>query len=163
MNILNGITNTHTATLYFKASLVSPPVSYTASSTNLGSLAPGQSGFFIFTPERHPPTLTGGKYDEALTFRIDAYTDSGYSAAYANQTLSVAIHHFDHADVAWTVVEHAAFDNDLCGWNHIGGYGNPIEPTHFYSSPACMRMSFYSTGSNYYPSTATKTQHWSNN
>jgi hypothetical protein len=108
--------------LYFKASLVSPPAAYTSSSTNLGSLAPGQSGFFIFTPERHPPTLTGGEYYETLTFRIDAYTDSGYSAAYANQTLSVSVHHFDHADAAWTVVEHAAFDNDLCGWNHIGGY-----------------------------------------
>ena len=157
MNIILGITNTHTATLYFKASISSPPAAYTSSSTNLGSLAAGQSGFFVFVPARHLPTLTAGEYDETLTFRVDAYTDAGYSAAYANQTLSVSVHHFDHADASWTVVEHAAFDNDLCGWNHVGGYGNPIDPMHFYSSPASLRMSFYSTGSNYGPGTATKT------
>jgi hypothetical protein len=157
MNILLGIANTHTATLYFKVSIASPPADYSVSSSNLGSLAAGQSGFFVFTPVRAMPALTAGEYDETLTLRVDAYTDSGYSAAYANKTLSVAVHHFDHADAAWTVVEHAAFDNDLCGWNHIGGYGNPIDPTHFYSSPASMRMSYYSTGSNYYPGTATKT------
>jgi hypothetical protein len=159
MNIILGITNTHTATLYFKASITSPPAAYTSSSTNLGSLAPGQSGFFVFAPARHPPTLTAGEYDETLTFRIDAYTDAGYSAAYANQTLSVAIHHFDHADAAWTVVEHAAFDSDLCGWTYAGGFSgtNPIDPTHFYSSPASMKVMFLSGGgSSYCPGTATK-------
>ena len=160
MNILLGITNTHTATLYFKASISSPPAAYTSSSTNLGSLAAGQSGFFVFVPARHPPTLTAGEYDETLTFRVDAYTDAGYSAAYANQTLSVAIHHFDHADASWTVVEHAAFDNDVCGWSVAvqGVQGNPISPVHFYSSPASLRMAYLSVGGgNYQPGTATKT------
>jgi hypothetical protein len=150
MNILNGITNTHTATLYFKASLVSPPASYTASSTNLGSLAAGQSGFFIFTPERHLPTLTGGEYDETITFRIDAYTDSGYTAAYANQTLSVNIHHFDHADAAWTVIEHADFNYDLCGWTRAGVYYYEIVNDHFYSSPGSVAVSYNGYGSSSY-------------
>jgi hypothetical protein len=103
--------------LYFKASIVSPPGDYSVSSTNLGSLAPGQSGFFIFTPVRAMPALTAGEYDETLTLRIDAYTDSGYSAAYANQTLGVMVHHFNHADASWTVIEHADFDDDTFqGW-----------------------------------------------
>jgi hypothetical protein len=158
MNIILGITNTHTATLYFKASITSPPADYTSSSTNLGSLAAGQSGFFVFTPARHPPTLTAGEYDETLTFRIDAYTDADYSTAYANQTLSVAIHHFDHTDPSWTVVEHAAFDNDVCGWTVAvqGVQDNPISPVHFYSSPASLRMAYYH-GAQYVPGTATKT------
>ncbi len=155
-----GITNTHpSATLYFKVSIVSPPADYSISSTNLGSLAPGASGFFTFTPTRSKPTLTAGEYDETLTLRIDAYTDSGYSAAYANQTLSTNIHHFDHTDASWTVVEHADFTNDFCGWSIVGGIGgeNLIVNTHFYSSPSALKMSFMSTGSSYYPGTATKT------
>jgi len=102
--------------------------------------------------------LTAGEYDETLTLRVDAYTDSGYSVAYANQTLSSDVHHFDHTDAPWTVVEHAAFDNDVCGWTYIGGFGgsNPISPEHFYSSPAGLKMMFYSTGSSYGPGTATK-------
>ena len=159
LNILLGITNTHPATtLYFKASIVTPPADYSVSSTNLGSLAPGASGFFIFTPVRAKPTLTAGEYDETLNFRIDAYTDAGYSAAYANKTLSTAIHHFDHSDASWTVIEHADFTNDECGWAHVHFYADPpVDPTHFYSSPASLKMSFYSTGSSYGPGTATKT------
>jgi hypothetical protein len=159
LNILLGITNTHPATtLYFKASIVTPPADYSVSSTNLGSLAPGASGFFIFTPVRAKPTLTAGEYDETLTLRIDAYTDAGYSAAYANKTLSTAIHHFDHSDASWTVIDHADFTNDECGWAHVHFYGDPpVDPTHFYSSPASLKMSFYSTGSSYGPGTATKT------
>ena len=159
LNILLGITNTHPATtLYFKASIVTPPADYSVSSTNLGSLAPGASGFFFFTPIRAKPTLTAGEYDETLTLRIDAYTDAGYSAAYANKTLSTAIHHFDHSDASWTVIEHADFTNDECGWAHVHFYADPpVDPTHFYSSPASLKMSFYSTGSSYGPGTATKT------
>jgi hypothetical protein len=104
------------------------------------------------------PALTAGEYDETLTLRVDAYTDSGYSAAYANQTLTVVVHHFDHAHAAWTVVEHADFTNDECGWAHVHFYADPpVDPTHFYSSPASLKMSFYSTGSSYGPGTATKT------
>ena len=33
----------------------------------------------------------------------------------------------------------------------------PVDPTHFYSSHACLKMGFYSTGSSYGPGTATKT------
>ena len=160
LNILLGITNTHpTNTLYFKASIATPPADYSVAYTNLGSLAPGASGFFIFTPVRAKPTLTAGEYDETLSFRIDAYTDAGYSSAYANQTLSVIVHHFDHTDASWTVLEHADFTNDVCGWTYVGGFGgtNPIVSTHFYSSPAAVQMSFTSYGNNYGIGTLTKT------
>ena len=110
LNVLLGISNTHpSSTLYFKASIVSPPADYSVSSTNLGSLAPGANGFFTFKPTRAQPSLTAGEYDETLTLKIDAYTDAGYSVPYANKTLSVTIHHFNHTDAAWTVIEHADF------------------------------------------------------
>ena len=48
MNILLGIANTHTATLYFKVSIVSPPGDYSVSSSNLGSLAAGTKWVFRF-------------------------------------------------------------------------------------------------------------------
>jgi len=72
------------------------------------------------------PALTAGEYDETLTLRVDAYTDSSYSAAYANQTLTVVVHHFDHAHAAWTVVEHADFTNDECGWAHVHFYATHL-------------------------------------
>jgi hypothetical protein len=124
MNIPIGITNTHpSATLYFKVSIVSPPAAYSVSSTNLGSLAVGTSAIFTFTPVRALPTLTAGEYDETLTFRVDAYTDSGYSAAYANQTLSVTIHHFNHIDASWTIIAHDTWDNGTTeGWSTDGNY-----------------------------------------
>ena len=111
MNILIGIADTNpSATLYFKVSIVSPPAAYSVSSTNLGSLAVGASAIFTFTPVRALPTLTAGEYDETLTFRVDSYTDSGYSAAYTNQTLSVTIHHFNHTDGSWTATAHDTFE-----------------------------------------------------
>ena len=61
------------------------------------------------------PTLTAGEYDETLTFRITAYTDSGYSSEYAHQDLSVNIHHFNHADGSWSVINHTSFDDDTMG------------------------------------------------
>ena len=131
--------NTHpSTTLYFKASIVSPPADYSVSSTNLGSLAPGANAVFTFTPVRAQPSLSAGEYDEPLTFRIDAYTDAGYSAPYANQTLSVTIHHFNHTDASWTVISHDTFDGaDQDGWGGINVYRtSPGMP--FYSSPAAL-------------------------
>jgi hypothetical protein len=146
MNIPAGIANTHpSATLYFKMSIVSPPADYSVSTQNLGSLLPGANGFFIFSPVRATPTLTAGEYDETLTFRVDAYTDSGYSAAYANQTLSLTVHHFDHLDASWTVLDHTSFDDgSMQGWDTNGFYADdstgtqsPIirTSTKFLSSP----------------------------
>ena len=116
MNIPIGISNSHpTQTLYFKASIISPPADYAIYSTNLGSLAHGANSFFYFTPLRAMPTLTAGEYDETVTFRITAYTDAGYSSEYAHQDLSVNIHHFNHADGSWSVINHTTFDDDTMG------------------------------------------------
>jgi hypothetical protein len=121
MKIPIGIANTHpSATLYFKVSIVLPPAAYSVSFTNLGSLAIGSSAIFTFTPERSLPTLTAGEYDETLTLRVDAYTDPGYTVAYANQTLNVTIHHFNHTDGSWIVVRHDTFDGaDNDGWGGV--------------------------------------------
>ena len=123
LNIPIAISNTHpTQTLYFKASIVSPPSDYTSSSTNLGGLAHGAVGWFFFTPIRNLPTLAAGEYDETLTFRIDAYTDSGYTVTYTNKTLAVTIHHFNHADGSFTVLNHAGFDDSTWGgWTNQNG------------------------------------------
>ena len=149
MNIPVGIANTHpSATLYFKMSIVSPPADYSVSTQNLGSLAPGANSIFPFSPVRAKPTLTAGEYNETLTFRVDAYTDAGYSAAYANQTLSVTLHHFDHSDASWTVLDHTTFDDgSMQGWDMNGFYAddvgtqNPIlrTSTRFLSSPYALQ------------------------
>lgn len=127
LNIPIGIANTHpSATLYFKASIVTPPAGYTNYVQNLGSIANGASAILVFSVNRAMPTLTAGEYDETVTFRIDAYTDSGYSVAYANQTLSVTVHHFDHTDSSWTVIDHATFDDSTDdGYLYDGNYYPP--------------------------------------
>jgi hypothetical protein len=118
LNVPIGIANTHpTQTLYFKISILSPPAAYSVSSTNFGFLTVGQSAIFVFTAVRNQPTLTAGEFDETLTFQVDAYTDSDYTAFYANQTLSVTIHHFNHTDASWTILGHYDFDDGTTqGW-----------------------------------------------
>ena len=160
MKIPIGIANTHpSATLYFRVSIVSPPAAYSVSSTNLGSLVFGTSGIYTFAPVRALPTLTAGEYDETLTFRVDAYTDSGYSAAYANQTLSVTIHHFNHTDGSWTVIAHDTFDDGgTNGWATSGTYveagayaffAERQTTLGFLSSPYAMHVSAPITGKGY--------------
>jgi hypothetical protein len=152
MNVPIGISNTHpSSTLYFKASLVSPPSGFSNYVQQLGSVAHGASAIFIFSFQRASPTLTAGEYDESLTFRVDAYTDSGYSVAYANQTLVVIVHHFDHTDASWTIIDHASFDDNTCdGYLYDGNYyppgdfalGQAFNPnpvgTFFLSSPGAL-------------------------
>ena len=124
MNIPIGISNTHPSSqLWFKVSMVSPPAAYSVSSTNLGSLTPGTNGIFTMTPERTQPTLTAGEYDEILTFKVEAFTDSSYSALYADEELSVTVHHFNHTDASWTVIDHSDFDDGTVqGWGTSGYY-----------------------------------------
>jgi hypothetical protein len=118
MNIPIGIGNTHTIPLWYRVSLVAPPAAYTIYTQNLGTVNASSSAIFGLILNRNMPTLTAGEYDETLTFRVDAYTDSGYSVAYANQTLSVNVHHFNHADASWAVLVHSTFDDGtLQGWS----------------------------------------------
>ena len=154
MNILVGVSNTHTATLYFQASLDSPPGDYTASTTNFGALTSGSSAVFTHILTRAMPTLTDDEYDESLDFVISAYTDAGYSDLYATQTLSVDVHHFDHAGATWNIVEHVDFTSSLNGWTL---YGGELSTTHFYSSPSSAKINVYSTGPNYYSGYLQKT------
>jgi hypothetical protein len=136
MNIPVGISNTHTATLYFNCSIQSPPGDYSVSSTNLGALAAGVSGVLPFISERAQPSLTAGEYDETLTFRVTAYTDAGYSSEYAHRDLSVTIHHFNHTDGSWAILYHDTFDaGGTDGWGGINCGLSPSYIAQFYSSP----------------------------
>ena len=122
-------------------------------------MAPGASGFFIFTPVRAKPTLTAGEYDETLTFRIDAYTDAGYSAAYANKTLRSSFIILTTADAFLDCFEHADFTNDVCGWAYVGGFGgaNPIVKRIFILHLQRFRCLLLPTAASYGPGTLTKT------
>lgn len=115
MNIPIGISNTHTATLYFKCEITSPPGDYSDADTNMGSIGAGLNAFLFFRPTRSFPALTNGEYNETLNFRLTAYTDAGYSSAYGYQDLSVTIHHFDHVDGSWTIINHTDFDDSTWG------------------------------------------------
>lgn len=132
MNIPIGIGNTHTIPLWYKVSLVAPPAAYTLYTQNLGTVNASSSAIFTLVLNRNMPTLTAGEYDETLSFRVDAYTDSGYSVPYANQTLAVAVHHFNHTDASWAVLVHSTFDDGtLQGWandtpNSIPGTGSCV-------------------------------------
>ena len=160
MNVPIGISNTHPAsTLYFKASLITPPSGYSNYVQQLGSVANGASAIFIFSFQRASPSLTTGELDETLTFRIDAYTDSGYSVAYANQSLSIGVHHFDHTDASWTVIAHDSFDDGTFdGYSNdygiiesqAGGYAlSGLSSTNFLSSPYSMNCPGGAPGRSY--------------
>jgi hypothetical protein len=147
MNIPIGIANTHTATLYFKATILSAPGDYSDYEIELGSIAMAASTIFTYSPKRAQPSLTNGEYDETITFEIEAFTDSGYSVPYGSKTLSVTVHHFNHTDASWNVVSHDTFDGaDNNGWNGINcgktsAYG-------FLSSP-CAFLCAYDQGQGY--------------
>jgi hypothetical protein len=145
INVLIGVSNNHTATLYFKASMDTPPGAYTSYTTNFGALTSGASGFFTQVLTRAAPTLTAGEYDETVTLTISGYTDSGYSTLYATQTLSVDIHHFNHTDASWTITEHANFSSDLNSWTATmyPALGSGLSTTHFYTSPSSCKMTYY--------------------
>jgi hypothetical protein len=127
MTIPIAVTNTHTAGLYFRASLDSPPLGYTAYSTNFGLCNPGGNiiGYLVLT--RNLPTLTAGEHDESLTIKVEAFTDAGYSVPFGNQSLATTMHHFNHTDGSWTVIGHDNFDDTTVqGWS-ISNTGSPID------------------------------------
>ncbi len=149
MAVMIGISNTYSAGLYFRVRLVSPPAAWLAYQVNLGLLNAGASSIYSPTFARNIPTLTVGEYDETVTMRLEAFSDAGYSVPYGSKDLSVAIHHFDHLDPAWTVIDHSDFNVDACGWTGWSSTWGGIRTDQFYSSPSSMRVSFvgsYSTG-----------------
>jgi len=153
--VMIGISNTYTAGLYFRVRLVSPPADYTIYQVNLGLLNAGNSSIYspIFT--RNIPTLTAGEFDETVTMRLEAFSDAGYSIPYGSKDLSVAVHHFDHLDPAWTVLEHADFNGSMNGWSLSSAQGG-YDTTYFYSSPSSVRVT-YTGSSNYGPGYLKKT------
>jgi hypothetical protein len=152
LNIVISITNTYSATLYFQASLVTPPEGYTNTSANLGAITAGANTIFTFSPTRAQPSLTTGEYDEELTIKIEAFTDSGYTSSAGSQTVVQDIYHFDHTDGSWTVLNHATFDsNTYDGWNVTqvasfeGGIAEPFMLTSSsYLTPFYALTSMYS-------------------
>lgn len=162
INIPIGITNNETFTLYFRVLLVSPPAEYSNTSKDLGSLAAGASAFFIFDPTRTLPTLTAGEFDEALTIRIEAYTDAGYTNLYGSADLATTIHFFDSLDPAWTMIYRDTFDDgSIEGWLSESGrtadptfgpaYGYDLHAndTHYISAPYALRNGVSSDYTNY--------------
>ena len=150
MAVIIGISNTYSAGLYFRVRLVSPPAGFIVYQVNLGLLNAGNSSFYspIFT--RNIPTLTAGEFDETVTMRLEAFTDAAYSIPYGSKDLPVTIHHFNHLDPAWTVIEHADFNYDLCGWTRSGVYYYEIVNDNFYSSPGSVAVSYNGYGSSSY-------------
>ena len=142
-----GITNNENITLYFKATLVSPPADWSNYDQQLGSVDSGATSTFIYTPKRAQPTLTNGEYDETITLKIQAYTDDTYSTLYGEQTVDLTVHFFDHEDSSWTVLYHDDFDDGTTqGWGSksaedftpLTGYGcsaPKTSNTHYISSP----------------------------
>jgi hypothetical protein len=59
---------------------------------------------------------------------------------YANQTLAVPVHHFNHADPSWNVVAHDTFDGaDQDSWAETNVIRTaPADP--FYSSPVALQV-----------------------
>jgi hypothetical protein len=175
-NMPIAISNAESVTLWFKAELVSPPADYISYSQHLGSLAASISGYFIFTFTRNMPTLTDGELDEALTIRVTAYTDSGYSVLYGHADSLATIHFFNSYDPAWTMLYHDTFDDgtvqswvagdetvypliDLGYWSTaqcaVCDFAFLSAPyclgiTHFYnppySTPRCAKKTFTVTG-----------------
>ncbi len=135
MNIPIGIANTSAIELWYKISVVSAPADYTVSSQELGSISASASNIFAFTLNRDMPTLTNGEFDETLDFKIEAFTDSGYSVPYGDIILSVPIHHFNHVDPSWSVIDHSDFDDGTKqGWEITNGVVDGSLPHSGFSS-----------------------------
>ena len=147
MNIPIGIVNTHTATLYFKVTILSAPGDYSNYALALGSIAAAGSTVFTYSPTRAQPSLTAGEYSETIDVEIQAFTDSGYSTPYGSKTLSVAVHHFNHTDGSWSVLYHDTFDGaDNDGW---GGTNCGKTSAYGFLSSPCAFMCAYDQNQGY--------------
>jgi hypothetical protein len=126
-----GIANTHTARLYFRATL-SVAGSYSNYDRQLGYVDSQASKMFIYTLNRAMPSLTNGEFDESVTIQIHAYTDDGYSNEVISDSLSLTFHYIDHTHPSWTVLDHSNFDNYNPGiWGELIEY-NCLDIGAFY-------------------------------
>ena len=155
-----GIANTYTAGLYFRVSLVSPPAAYSYHQNDLGLVGAGGSQIFGVLLTRTLPTLTAGEYDETITMKVEAFTDSGYTSLYGYKTLDVAVHHFDHSDPSWTVLDFDNFNGSTENWSSMlgkidsSGSGSDnnspsVYASPFYSSPSSLTGIRVSSGTGY--------------
>ena len=116
-NLLLSITNNENQDLYFRATLVNPPAGYSNYTKNLGLISAGGSALKLYSLTRSKPALTDGEYTEALTVRVEAYTDSAYSNLYATKDIQVTVTYIDHKDPAFTVIDVDNFDDGTVeGW-----------------------------------------------
>jgi len=139
------ITNNEDITLYFRAVIANAGAEWRISSADLGSVDAGDSVCFLARFLRYKPSLIAGEYDETITLRIEAYTDSGYTELYGYQEVQITIHYIDHYDPAWTIIDEDNFDDaSLEDWKHGSGAIDPsiqcwcgieIESRHYVSPP----------------------------
>jgi hypothetical protein len=117
-----GIANTHTARLYFRATLASAG-SYSNYDRQLGYVDSQASKMFVYTLNRTLPSLTNGEFDENVTIQIHAYTDAGYSNELISDSIALSFHYIDHTHSSWTVLDHSNFDNFSAGvWGDLVEY-----------------------------------------
>jgi len=120
------ITNNEDITLYFRAVIANAGAEWRISSVNLGSVGAGNSACFLARFLRYKPSLIDGEYDEIITLRIEAYTDSGYTELYGYQEVQITIHYIDHYDPAWTIIDEDNFDEGTReDWKHGSGAIDP--------------------------------------
>lgn len=143
LEIPHSIVNNSGQTLFFKASLSAPPAPYTNIAKQLGSVASGASAYVIFnTSKRTRPSVST---DETLTLKMEAFTESTYTTAFADApdaTLALTVRLRDHA--ALTLVDKDDFDNnDAETWAFFSNRtikGNGFADTANYFSAPYSRM-----------------------
>jgi len=106
------IQNNEVADLYFRITLVTPPPEYSDYTQDLGVVSAGSYGDFFWNITRVLPTA---RVTDALTARIEAYTDPGYTDFWGAAEVSFNLHLFDPA--ALTLVDKDTFELDLEGWS----------------------------------------------
>ena len=111
-----AITNTWTATLYFRATLINPPPGYSNYTTYLGSVAQGASAYKIWEFDRAKPPA---RITDQLTIELRAYLDAAYTTPFGYADLACKYHLFDHTIL--TLVDHDDFDDGTFqGWTCVG-------------------------------------------
>lgn len=114
-----GITNSEAFTLYFRILLVSPPAGYSEHDVQLGSVGSGVSTYKTWTFKRAIPVA---KVTDALTARLMAYKDAGYTDLYGYKDLPMNFYLFNRDD--GTLVDSDNFDGGTVeGW--AGDSGPP--------------------------------------
>ena len=126
-----GITNTWTATLYFRATLIGAPPGYSNYEKYLGAIASGASVYKIWEFDRAKPAA---RITDDLLIELRAYTDAAYTQVFGYADLACKYHLFDHELL--TLVDHDDFDDGTKqGWASYGAYGEGLDDTVYLTAP----------------------------